>query len=231
MIYAIMIVGDGEAERYLRPVLERVLGWADGIYVGIEPGTSSAEMAIVSEFADAWGELKCSASENEGMAKTQAWLDMAHALRPTTEDLISFIKPTEVLLNYEAIRHAAVPGFGMLATVNHLWDSDHIRIDGSWAPRDELMFIPYVANASYADYRLRVGRFPTYHYKVRYNGVPVSDVLDYDMMTFKDKIRKWDWFDRVGALDFFSIDHITSMNRTPTLRTWKKGGILNAGVH
>jgi hypothetical protein len=230
MIYAVMIVGEGEAKRYLEPVLDRVARWADGIHIALEPDAHEEEMVLGG--VDSMEYLRVSADENEGMAKTDAWTDAVHAFHPTTDDLIAFVKPTEVILDADAIRMSAkeYPGLALRVRLVHLWDSDHIRVDGSWAPKDETVFLPFKRGASYPDYRLRAGRLPTYHFNFPYHGVPASYMLDYDMMSFDDKLRKWDWFERVGGADFFSIDHITSIKRTPTLRTWKKGGVLNVGA-
>jgi hypothetical protein len=230
MIYAIMIVGPDEADRYLSAVMERTARWADRIHVALEPGCGTDDFEIVSEYAESVQYLKISAAENEGMAKNEAWLDMQHAFQPQDVDLIAFVKPTEVVMNPEAIRKAAREylGFALTVRVFHLWDSEHIRIDGAWHPKDELLCVPWRRGASYPDYRLRVGRLPTYHFNAPTHGVPVTELLDHDMMTFDDKLRKWDWFEAVGASDFYSIDHVTSIKRSPTLRIWKKGGVLNA---
>ena len=229
MIYAVMIVGPGEAERYLEPVVERVMRWADGLHVALEPNAYDEERMLSG--VDSFAYLRVSADENEGMAKTDAWTDAANAFHPTADDIMAFVKPTEVILDPDAVRMAARehPGLGLKVRLCHMWDQDHIRIDGSWEPKDETIMVPYARGGSYPDYRLRAGRLPTYHYKMQTHGVPMSFMLDYDMMSFDDKLAKWDWFDRVGASDFFSIDHITSIQRTPTLRTWKKGGVLNVG--
>jgi hypothetical protein len=177
------------------------------------------------------GYLRVSADENDGMAKTTAWTDAVNEFRPTDDDLFAFVKPTEVILDPDAVRMAAKehPGVALRCKLCHMWDQDHIRIDGSWEPKDETVFVPFVRGGSYPDYRLRAGRLPTYHFNFQTHGVPMSYMLDYDMMSFDDKLAKWDWFERVGASDFFSIDHITSIQRTPTLRTWQKGGVLNVG--
>jgi hypothetical protein len=90
-----------------------------------------------------------------------------------------------------------------------------------------MYFLPFVRGAKYADYRLRVGRFPTYHFAHPQHASPVTDVLDYDMLTLRDKLAKKDWFATVGGEEFYSIDHVQSIGRTPTLRPWTKGGVLN----
>jgi len=231
MIYALMIVGEGEAGRYLDPVLDRVMRWADGLHVAFSPNAGTNERILVSEYTESVSNLKCSADENEGMAKNHAWEAMVYTLRPTTDDVIAVVKTTEVMLDPEQIRAAvkAFPGMALSATINHLWDVDAIRIDGSWAPEPEAFIVPFKAGATYPDYRLRVGRLPTYHFTQPLHDVPVTDVLDYDMLTLRDKLRKWEWFERVGGSDFYSIDHIQSIRRTPTLRRWSKGGVLNVG--
>jgi len=227
LIYAVMIVGEGEVDRYLDSVVARVMRWADKLHIALAPN-ADAERHVT--FVDSVQYLRVSADENEAMAKNDAWLDMAHAFAPTEEDLIAFVKPTEVILDGEAVRAAAreYPGLALRVKLVHLWDEDHIRIDGAWEPSDETVFVPFKRGASYPDYRLRCGRLPTYHFQHPYHGIPVSYMLDYDMMSFRDKIRKNEWFERVGGADFWSIDHIQSIQRTPTLRIWRKGGLLNA---
>lgn len=231
MIYGLMIVGEGEAKRYLEPCLDRALRWADELHVAFEPDAGNNERILVSQFTNNMSNLRCSADENEGMAKNHAWDSMVYSLRPNTGDSIGVIKPTEVVLNPDALRKTVKshPDMALNVTINHLWDNEEIRIDGSWAPHNEIFIVPWKAGATYPDYRLRVGRLPTYHFTQHALDEPVSDVLDYDMLTLKDKIRKWEWFDKVGAGDFFSIDHIQSIKRNPTLRRWQKGGVLHVG--
>jgi len=203
LIYAIMIVGPGEVERYLDPVVDRVLRWADGLHLALEPGAREEEMSFFN--VDSIAYLKVSADENESMAKDEAWRDAVNAFCPTEDDLMAFVKPTEVILDPDAVRMAA---------------REH---------KDETVFLPFRRGGSYPDYRLRAGRLPTYHFDFPYHGVSVTYMLDYDMMSFEDKLAKWEWFERVGASDFFSIDHIQSIQRTPTLRSWRKGGVLHVG--
>jgi hypothetical protein len=224
-----MIVGKGESDRYLDPVLDRVMRWADKVHVALEPDAREEGMNVT--FADSVQYLRVSADENDAMAKDQAWVDAVHAFQPNDDDHMAVIKSTEVVLDPDAIRKTAreYPDRALRVRLCHLWDEDHIRIDGAWEPTDETMFVPYRREGSYPDYRLRAGRLPTYHFSFPYVGVPVTYVLDYDMMSFDDKLRKHEWYERVGGTDFWSIDHIQSIQRTPTLRIWKKGGVLNVG--
>lgn len=228
MIVALMIVGEGEANRYLHPVLDRVARWADVIHVALEPEAGGRERRIASDYAST-SFLKCSTDENEGMAKNQAWVDMAQHSQPSPGDLVSFVKPTEVVLSPEAVRGAAkvYTGLALNATINHMWDVQHIRVDGSWAPADEMYFLPFRRGARYPDYRLHVGRLPTYNFGHPEHASPVTEVLDYDMLSLKDKVAKAEWFERVGAEEFYSIDHMQSISRTPMLQPWTKGGILS----
>lgn len=226
-----MIVGEGEAERYLDPVLDRVTRWADKVHIALEPDAKSEEFDFVGEYADSITYLRVSSQENDGMAKNQAWIDAAQYFHPTEDDHIAVVKPTEVILDPDAVRKASkeYPGKALRVRLCHLWDEDHIRIDGAWAPQDETMFIPFVHGASYPDHRLRAGRLPMYHHNVPYAGVPVTYALDYDMMSFEDKLRKHEWYETVQGSDFWSVDHIQSIQRTPELRIWKRGGVLNVG--
>jgi hypothetical protein len=226
-----MIVGEGEADRYLDPVVDRVMRWADKLHIALAPNARAEGTEIMAAgIVDHVSYLRISADENEAMAKNEAWLETVHAFKPTEDDLIAFVKPTEAILDADAVRAAAkeYPGLALRVRLVHMWDEDHIRIDGSWEPKDETVFVPFKSGASYPDYRLRCGRLPSYHYQSPYHGVPVSYMLDYDMMTFRDKVRKNEWFEKVGGADFWPIDHIQSIQRTPTLRIWKKGGLLNA---
>lgn len=225
MIYATMIVGSKELDRYLAPVLERVARWADGIFIAFEPNAS-----VDISGADHTGTLAVSTDENDGMAKNEAWTLTANAFRPTEADLMAFVKPTEIIQDPGAVRMAAkeFPESSLAVTLCHLWDEDHIRVDGSWHPKEETVLLPYRRGASYPDLRLRAGRLPSYHHDFPTCGIPVSPMLDYDVMSFNDKLAKLEWLDRVGA-EFYPIDHIQSIRRTPTLRAWRKGGVLHVG--
>ena len=229
MIYAIMIVGEGEAGRYLSVALERAARWADGVHVALEPGVTDAERAIVEEWGDSSSELKFTAHSNEAMAKDQAWLDATHAFGPVDgEDYFGVIKPTETILDPTVVRKTIkeFPGQAYQCKLYHLWDSQHVRVDGDWSARLETFIIPWRRGGAYPDIRMRAGRLPEYHFNVPLRGVSMSDVVDYDMMTFADKLKKWEWFVESGANGFYSEDHIQSIKRVPELRTWRKGGIV-----
>ncbi len=231
MIYALLIVSEGDGERYLNPVLDRASRWSDGIYVALEPRAGLLERELADKWAGAYGYLKMSCDENDGMCKTNAWHDMSNALHPTVNDHVAVVKPTEVFQNPDAIRKAVKenPGYAFTGTVNHMWDMNHIRVDGSWAPKDEIVLIPWSRGASYPDFRLRAGRLPSYQFNLPSHGIPVTQVIDYDMMTFDDKLRKWNWFQTVDASGFYSPDHITSIKRHPKIRAWRDGGVLHVG--
>lgn len=228
MIYAVMIVGKGEAERYLDFTLERAARWADGIHVAFEPEVTEADRQAVKAWTTSTSELKCSASANDAMAKDQAWLDATHSFRPTEEDYFGVIKNTETIQDPASLLKAVkdFPQRAYQCKLYHLWDDDHVRVDGDWGPKLETFIIPWRRGASYPDQRMRAGRLPSYHFNVTTIGISVSDVLDYDMMMFEDKLKKWEWFQMSGASGFYSLDHINSIKRTPELRTWKKGGVL-----
>lgn len=228
MIHAVMIVGRGEAERYLGFTLERATRWADKVHVALEPEVGANERALAAQWADSVSELKSSASSNDAMAKDQAWLDATHAFRPTEGDYFAVIKPTETVQDPTAVRATIkeFPGQAYQFKLYHLWDEDHVRVDGDWGPKLETFIVPWVRGASYPDQRMRAGRLPTYHFNVPVWGLSVSDALDYDMMLFEDKLKKWEWFQMSGASGFYSFDHINSIRRTPELHTWKKGGVL-----
>jgi len=228
LIYGVMIISPEESKRYLSFTLERATRWADKMYVGLEPGCTDEDMAIVKSWADAYSDLRCSMSENDSMAKNQAWLDASHLLQIQEDDHVVVIKATETIQDPAALRKAVKekPELAHQCKLYHLWDEHHVRIDGDWAPKLETFVVPWRRGASYPDYRLRSGRLPSYHFNVPLKALPVSDVVDYDMVSFQDKIRKWEWFERVDAQGFYSYDHINSIRRVPTLRTWKKGGII-----
>ena len=139
MIYAVMIVGQGEAGRYLGFTLERATRWADKVHVALEPDVGPEELALAAQWADSTSELKCTASSNDSMAKDQAWLGATHAFRPTEDDYFAIIKPTETVQDPAAVRQAVkeFPGQAYQFKLYHLWDEDHVRVDGDWGPKLE----------------------------------------------------------------------------------------------
>lgn len=230
MIHAIVIAGADDVDRYLSPVLERAGWWADNIHLAMEPDLAELPGFIASPDYST-STLNVSLSENEGMAKDQAWREAVAVFQPAEDDLLTVLKPTEIVLEADSVRGAAKqhPGLALSVRLSHVWEEGFIRTDGGWAPTVETMFVPFRRGGHYPDLRLRAGRLPTYHFAVALHDVPVSDMLDYDMMTFSDKVKKHQWFERVGGEDFWSPDHIRSIQRRPHLELWKRGGLLNVG--
>lgn len=223
-----MVVGPGEADRYLLQVTDRMYLWADEIHVALDADAGDAEIDLVKSVADAWQQLPLRWVEHEGRFRQAAWESMVEALRPTDEDFILVIDADEVVHDYDMVRAAAksYPGGRVGFTFYEMWSPTHYRIDRLWKPYPAWVMFPFRHGGRFVDRRLACGREPTYA-RLASKGPIVSEILHYGYAREEDRIAKHQrYLDLDGGL-FHNPEHLRSILYPPSLMEWKKGGLLD----
>lgn len=229
MIVAHMIVGPGEAERYLEPVLKRTHTWADQVHVAIDPAASVKERAIVDMWADCYSVLPEPWEAHESRFRTKAWMRMEEALHLSPEDFILCIDADEVIHDGAMVREAAkqFPGQKIAFTFHEMWSPTQYRADGNWKPYQAHIMFPYRTHAHFRDRALACGREPTYVGTLTPAKNPVSDILHYGYANEQDRQAKYERYMRLDGGKFHNVNHLKSILHPPDLRTWEKGGLLD----
>jgi len=232
VIIAHMVVGPGEAERYLDPVLARVSEVADVIHVALDPFATPHEKNVALIWADAVTHTpEPGFKEHEGLYRSRAWMDMEQSVGPEAGDTILLIDADEYIHDPEAVRKAGkeFPGQRLGFTFYHMWGNGTYRVDGGWAPHVAWILVPYRKGGKHADRKMACGREPMYAQNEIQHGIPVSDILHYGYYDDADKQAKYVRYSTLDGGKFHSNTHIQSILYPPSLKPWKKGGMLNVG--
>lgn len=232
MIVAHMIVGPGEADRYLEQVLKRTHSWADQVHVAIDPAATIKEKEIVDTWADCYSVLQDTWEDHESRFRFKAWMRLEEALNLSREDFIVCIDADEVVHEPSMLRDAAkeFPGQKISFTFHEMWSPTEYRIDGNWKPYQAAIMFPYRTHGSFRDRSLACGREPTYVQSLPPASNPVSDLLHYGYASEKDRQAKYERYMRLDGGKFHNVNHLKSILRPPALRTWEKGGLLDVGA-
>jgi hypothetical protein len=228
-----MVVGPGEADRYLDPVLARVSEIADRIHVSLDPISGIGELDVAMTWADAVTHTATPGFlEHEGLFRSRAWMDMEQSVGPEVGDSILLIDADEFVHDPDAVKKAAreFPDQRLGFTFYHLWGGDSYRIDRSWAPSVAWILIPYRKNGKHANRKMACGREPTYAHNERQHGIPVSDILHYGYFDDADKAAKYTRYMTFDGGRYHSSSHLKSIIQTPSLARWEKGGMLNVSA-
>ncbi len=228
-IIAHMVVGPGEADRYLEQVLDRVQTWADALFVGIDPVAGPDEVGLAQAYADAWTVMHRTWEDHEGFFRQEAWFHMEHALMPEHDDFIVLIDADEVVHEYQMVRQAAkdYPGQRLAFTFHEMWSEDHYRVDGHWKPYDAWVMIPYRKGAAFRDRALACGREPSYAHLVPKVGSPIARMLHYGYARSEDRQAKYERYMKLDGGQYHNPNHLKSILMTPSLEPWKRGGLIN----
>lgn len=222
-----MVVGPGEADRFLEPVLDRALMWADVLHVTLDARVGEKEQAAVSHRADAWERIDLSWEDHEGRFRMEAW-KMLEKTDIGPGDYVVCLDADEVIVDHPMVRPAALefPGYRIPFRFHEMWSEDHYRTDGHWSPYQASIMFPYVANGYFKDRALACGREPTYVWLLPEAKV-VGDILHYGYSRPEDRRQKYERYMRLDGGRFHARSHLDSiLADRPSLMKWEKGGLL-----
>lgn len=228
-IIAHMVVGPGEADRYLKQVLERMFAWADTVFVAIDNVAGPDELEIVRSYADSWQVMDRVWADHEGLFRQEAWEKMEIGADPEPGDFIVLIDADEVIHEYSMVRQAAreYPDQRLAFKFHEMWSPNQFRIDGHWKPYDAWVMIPFVYGGRFKDRPIACGREPTYANNLPKVGSPIASLLHYGYAREEDRQMKHDRYMELDGGKYHSLSHLKSILRPPSLMEWEKGGLLN----
>ena len=232
MIIAHMVVGPGEADRYLDPVLARVSEVAEVIHVALDPFATPHEKNVALNWADSVTHTEEPGfTEHEGQFRTRAWMDMEQTIGPEMDDSILIIDADEYIHDPDAVRRAGrlYPGYRIGFTFYHMWNEESYRTDGAWAPSVANIMIPYRKGGRHADRKMACGREPMYAQNIPTQGIAASAMLHYGYCDDADKTAKYVRYTTLDGGRYHSLNHIKSIIQTPSLERWEKGGLMDVG--
>jgi hypothetical protein len=229
VIFAHMIVGPGEADRYLTQVLGRLHSWADAVFVALDREAGEAELEITQAYADGWGFTKQTWEDHEGRFRQEAWEMMVNGMNPSPQDHIMLIDADEVIHEYDMVKEGVrnYPNMRLGFQFHEMWGPTQYRIDGHWKPYNAWVLIPFQHGGRFKDRALACGREPTYAFRVPMMGTPIAKLLHYGYARPRDRRAKYDRYQRLDGGKYHSPSHLESILHTPSLETWTKGGLLD----
>lgn len=229
MIVAHMVVGPGEADRYLPQVMQRARAWADQIHVVMDRDATLEEKKVVDEFADIYEKARSTWVDHEGRFRTEAWHRLEDNLNLTKDDFIVCLDADEILHDYAVIRKVpeTFPGKRIPVKFFEMWSQTEYRVDGMWKPWVGYVMFPYRPHGHFKDRRLACGREPTYVDLLPAAPTPVSALLHYGYARIEDRQWKHDRYMTLDGGNFHNLDHLKSIVFPPDLKAWTKGGLID----
>ena len=227
-IFAHLVVGPGEAGRYLPSVLDRTARWVDEIFVALDPTAGEQEFDVAREFTNHTAWMPEPWVDHEGRFRQNAWDAMSVTLQPTHQDMILLLDADELVVDPEplrdVVRHNAGSRIGF--TFHEMWSLTHYRTDGFWKPYPAWIMIPWKPDGQIRDRALACGREPTYAVNVPKVGLPISSILHYGYALKEDRESKYERYMSLDGGQYHNLNHIQSIIATPQLAEWRKGGLL-----
>lgn len=226
-IFCHMVVGPGEADRFLVPVMDRVRMWADFVHVTLDHKATIEDRATVGFWADAWEQSDLTWEDHEAKFRTQAW----HNLELTdiqSGDFVLCLDADEVVVDHSIVRPAAIeyPDNRITFLFHEMWSEDEYRTDGYWKPYPASIMFPYHPNGHFRDRALACGREPTYVTLLPQSKV-VGHVLHYGYSKPEYRKAKYERYMRLDGGRFHARSHLDSiLADRPSLQKWERGGLL-----
>lgn len=223
-----MVVGPGEASRYLPEVLDRALLWADDLHVSLDAVAGDEDWEVVAQYATAYERLHLTWEAHEGRFRAEAWAMLEH-LDPSPEDFIVCLDADEVIADHLFVKMAAkeYPGHQIRFRFHEMWSPTEYRIDGFWKPYPAGIMFPFREQGHFVNRPLASGRQPTYVANLPPSRV-IGDILHYGYMKWQDRADKYDRYMRLDGGRYHDLTHLKSIIQPPIVEAWNKGGLLNA---
>jgi len=229
IVIAHMVVGPGEAGRYLQECLYRAARASDIVHVALDAEAGEEEVEVVSQVASQWDRLPIRWEDHEGRFRQAAWDMMVRQVQPRAGDMVLLLDADELIVSPEASHDMMrlKAGHRLPFRFYEMWSSSQYRVDGLWAPYVAEIAIPYRDGARFNDRALACGRQPTYVSDVPRFGNQVGEILHYGYARPEDRVAKYERYMRLDGGRFHNADHLKSIILPPSLKPWTKGGLLD----
>lgn len=228
-IMANMVIRN-EADKWLRPVLERVASQVDAICI-TDDCSDDNTVDIAKEFTP----LVQTMSEpifatNEGKLRQLSWEFLEQHVDATDDWWVLAIDADEML--YET-RHrlrdlVAQKRFDVLSIeFYHMWSPTHFRVDKAWRPHPSSRLFRYFPGGSFLDRALACGSEPTYVRQLimegKYLGSTGLLMKHLSYMTDEGKSSKYERYTKIDGGAFHANAHIESIiDKDPVLVEWNQ---------
>ena len=229
MVVGHMIVGPGEADRYLEKVLGRAVAAVDVMFVAVDPSAGDAERYIVDTFTSHWAVLRSTWRDHEGRFRQEAWDAMREAIHLQEGDMVLIVDADELIHDPEAVKRSirARPGHKLSITFYEMWSSNWFRVDGLWKPYNAHIVIPWRDGGRFLDRPLACGRQPTYVSDVPPFAKSIGKILHYGYARPEDRRMKYERYMELDGGKYHNIDHLRSIVSDPVLMQWAHGGTID----
>lgn len=217
-----------EAEKWLRPVLERVANQVDMICVTDDCSTDNT-VEIAREFtANIQVMPEPTFSTHEGKLRQRSWEFLEQHVDTHDDWWVLAIDADEMLYEtrYPLRDLTAQKKFDVLSIeFYHMWSPTHFRIDKAWRPHPSSRLFRYYPGGSFLDRALACGSEPTYVRDLimegRYFSTTGLIMKHLSYMTEEGKQSKYDRYTKIDGGAFHANAHIESIiDKDPVLVEW-----------
>ncbi len=216
------MIGRNEANKYLRPVLERLATQVD--LITFTDDASDDDTADIAREYGAQVQVmpEPTFSTNEGKLRQASWEWLETQITPTDTWWILAIDCDEMLyphpdrpLHHLTDEYDPTPIGALGIEFYHMWDENNFRVDKQWRPNMSSRLFKYYPGGSFLDRQLACGSEPTYvvDFVRQRRFFPYTDLRMKHLSYIKDEDKKAK-YDRYTAIDggaFHANAHIQSI--------------------
>lgn len=226
MTFIANIVGRNEADRFLLPVLQRLVGIVDKIIFTDDCSDDQTPILAALMGADVYTAADQPLfTQNEGLLRSIAWDNLSENAEPG--DWILCIDCDELLYGTkylpQLLDQSVYDVLGI--TFFHMWNENAYRVDKAWAPNRSHRLFRYYEGGEYNQRKLACGAEPTYVVELIRQGKILWDTglcmkhLGY--VRDEDKFAKHQRYMELDGGSFHSRAHLESiLDSNPTLIEW-----------
>lgn len=217
-----------EADKWLRPVLERVMGQVDALVITDDCSTDNT-VEIAREFTDKIQVMpEPIFSTNEGALRQKSWEFLEDQINIADDWWVLAIDADEMLFETRHRLRDLVnqTRFDVLSIeFYHMWSPTHFRVDKAWRPHGSSRLFRYLPGGHFLDRALACGSEPTYVRQLIMEGKYLASTgllmkhLSY--MTEEGKLSKYQRYSVIDGGAFHANAHIESIvDPDPVLVEW-----------
>lgn len=218
-----------EADRYLIPVLDNLVGIVDKIVITDDYSTDASVEIAKGYTSYVYTNMASEFEVHEGLLRQKAWNNLSqHAqvgdwvLCIDADEIIDLERirvPFRKLLNQTRFNVIGIKFF-------HMWNETHYRSDKAWHPNIGSRLFRYIHNGQFSQKKLACGSEPTYiqpwiRQRLMLPEIGI-DMKHLGYMKDEDKKMKYERYMKIDQGDFHSLNHIKSIiDPNPILVKWE----------
>ena len=217
-----------EADKWLRPVLERVASQVDALCV-TDDCSDDDSVSIVKEYTDLVQVMpEATFSTNEGKLRQQSWNFLEQHVSTNDDWWVLAIDADEMLYETKYSLEELIDQrqFDVMSIeFYHMWSETQFRVDKAWRPHCSTRLFRYFPHGKFLDRELACGSEPTYVMDLvmqrRYFQSTGLLMKHLSYMTEEGKRSKYDRYTKIDGGAFHANAHIESIiDPNPVLVDW-----------